>query len=196
MSFVDMAYLRKTDLKEGYVTYNRQKTGQQLTVKWTPEMQEIIDRYPTKESEYLLPIMDGSVKGKTRKPLAGEVVKAKAGTDTTKGEVVKEGDKSSAEEREGRRLTEEEERARYKLVGFNVNHNLKTVARKLGLTMALTLYVARHSWATSAKAAGIPLSTISDAMGHTSEATTRIYLKSLDTTEIDAANDKILQTLL
>lgn len=56
MSFVDMAYLRKTDLSNGYLSYRRKKTGQLLTVKWTPQMQEIVNRY-TNDSAYLLPII-------------------------------------------------------------------------------------------------------------------------------------------
>lgn len=46
MSFIDMAYLRKTDLENGRVTYRRRKTGQQLTIEWTKEMQTILDKYP------------------------------------------------------------------------------------------------------------------------------------------------------
>ena len=34
MSFVDMAYLRKSDLQNGILTYRRRKTGQELTIKW------------------------------------------------------------------------------------------------------------------------------------------------------------------
>lgn len=33
MSFIDMAFLKKTDLKNGYVTYRRRKTGQQLIIE-------------------------------------------------------------------------------------------------------------------------------------------------------------------
>ena len=33
MSFVDMAYLKKTDLQNGILTYRRRKTGQELTIK-------------------------------------------------------------------------------------------------------------------------------------------------------------------
>lgn len=57
MSFIDMAFLRKTDLKNGYVTYRRRKTGQQLTIKWTKEMQHILDKYPRNAGIYLLPII-------------------------------------------------------------------------------------------------------------------------------------------
>ena len=34
MSFIDIAYLKKKNLSDGYVVYNRKKTGQQLVVKW------------------------------------------------------------------------------------------------------------------------------------------------------------------
>ncbi|MCH5305406.1 MAG: site-specific integrase, partial [Rikenella sp.] len=46
MSFVDLAYLRKRDLSNGYITYIRKKTGQQLTIRWERSMQEIVDKYP------------------------------------------------------------------------------------------------------------------------------------------------------
>ena len=38
--------MKKTDLKNGYVTYRRRKTGQQLIIEWTKEMQMILDKYP------------------------------------------------------------------------------------------------------------------------------------------------------
>lgn len=57
MSYVDMAFLRKSDIKNGYLIYRRRKTGQQLTIRWKREMQEIIDKFPRNETEYLLPII-------------------------------------------------------------------------------------------------------------------------------------------
>ena len=65
----------------------------------------------------------------------------------------------------------------------------------LGLPRPLTMYVARHSWASIAKSKKIPLSVISQGMGHDSENTTRIYLTSLDSSVIDDANKKILNDL-
>ena len=41
----------------------------------------------------------------------------------------------------------------------------------------------------------IPLPVISEAMGHDSEKTTRIYLASLDTSAVDKANKQILEAL-
>ena len=150
MSFIDMAFLRKTDLRNGYVTYRRRKTNRQLNIAWTKEMQSVLNKYPENKSEYLLPIIQNP---------------------------------------------DISERSAYKNKGYNINHNLKNIARMVGVCMPLTLYVARHSWASAAKAKGVPLSVISEGMGHDSEATTCIYLASLDTTVVDKANDLILSSL-
>ena len=58
MSFVDMAYLKKNDLKNGVLIYRRKKTGQQLCIRWERHMQDILEKYPmSQESPYLLPII-------------------------------------------------------------------------------------------------------------------------------------------
>lgn len=150
MSFIDMAYLKKSDLKDGYVTYRRRKTGQQLTIEWTSDMQLVLDKYPENESEYLLPII---------------------------------------------KTTGINERCSYRNVGYNINRSLKQITKMLSLNFRLTMYVAFHSWASAAKAKGVPLSVISEGMGHDSETTTQIYLASLDTSVVDRANAMILKSL-
>lgn len=57
MSFVDMAYLKKSDLKNGVLTYRRRKTKQILRIKWESYMQNLVDKYPVADTEYLLPII-------------------------------------------------------------------------------------------------------------------------------------------
>ena len=57
------------------------------------------------------------------------------------------------------------------------------------------MYVSRHSWASIAKNKNVPLSVISEGMGHDSEATTQIYLASLDNSLVDKANEMILKNL-
>lgn len=52
----------------------------------------------------------------------------------------------------------------------------------------LTSYVFRHSWATEARRKNTPIAIISQALGHTSEKTTRFYLGTLEQSEIDKAN--------
>ena len=59
MPFVDIAYLRKTDLKNGMWTYCRKKTNQCLMVEWEKAQQKILDRYAhqMENRSYLLPII-------------------------------------------------------------------------------------------------------------------------------------------
>ena len=62
MAFVDMAYLRKSDIRNGQLQYARKKTRQSLTIGWEPSMQGIVDKYThlTMGSPYLLPIITRS----------------------------------------------------------------------------------------------------------------------------------------
>lgn len=150
MSFVDIAYLKKKDLHNGILSYRRQKTRQQLFIKWEKPMQEIIAKYDTAETPYLLPIIK----------------------DISK-----------------------DERRQYKNAEHLVNNKLKKIGIRLELTIPLTTYVARHTWASIAQSKNIPISIISEAMGHDSESTTRIYLASLDTSGVDKANSIILKSM-
>lgn len=68
------------------------------------------------------------------------------------------------------------------------NNRLQAISEQLNLKMTLTSYVSRHTWASLARSKGIALSVISEGMGHTSEATTQIYLASFDQSVIDKAN--------
>lgn len=150
MSFIDMAYLRKKDLQNGILSYRRRKTGQQLFIKWERCMQEIVDKYPINETEYLLPII-------TKR--------------------------------------DEDYRKQYTNELHRVNHLLKKIGKQLDLPILLTMYVGRHSWASIAKSRNVPISVISEGMGHDSENTTQIYLASLDISVVDKANKKILDLL-
>ena len=149
MSFVDMAYLKKTDIKNGILTYRRRKTSQELSIKWEKCMAEIIAKYPENKTNFLLPI-------------------------------IKE---------------QGNERKQYNNALHLVNYHLKDLSKRLRLQRPLTMYVARHSWASAAKAKNVPLSVISEGMGHDSEATTQIYLASLETSVVDRANKMILGLL-
>ncbi|MDO4171433.1 MAG: site-specific integrase [Prevotellaceae bacterium] len=76
-----------------------------------------------------------------------------------------------------------------------VNRRLKQVGCMAGIPIRLTTYVGRHSWGSAAKSSNIPISVISESMGHDNIKTTQIYLISLDTSVIDDANAKILKEL-
>ena len=76
-----------------------------------------------------------------------------------------------------------------------INRNLKIIGKEIGLEIPLTMYVARHSWATTARSEGVPVSIISEGMGHANKKTTQIYLASLDNKVIDNANRKIIKLI-
>lgn len=69
------------------------------------------------------------------------------------------------------------------------NRNLGRLSEMAGLNGRLTSYVARHSWATIAKRSGIPVSVISEGLGHSDEKTTSIYLDSFKDDTVDRANE-------
>ena len=88
-----------------------------------------------------------------------------------------------------------DDRQTYKKLSKRINRHLRLVGEMVQLPIPLTLYVARHSWASIAKQKQIPISVISDALGHDSEKTTLIYLSTLDTSAVDNANSEILAAL-
>ena len=147
MSFVDMAYLKRSDIHDGHITYKRHKTGQMITIRWERQMQDIVDRHPNTQTDYLLPIISKQ-NGK--------------------------------------------ERNQYRNHQTRINRYLKEIARLTDSNNNLTMYCARHSWATIARDMQVPMNVISRAMGHHNERTTEIYIRSVDTDVIDNVNRKIM----
>ena len=72
-----------------------------------------------------------------------------------------------------------------------INRYLKRLGELLHIATPLTTYVARHSWATIAKNEGVPVSIISEGLGHTSEKTTRIYLDSFTNDTMNRVNENV-----
>ena len=75
------------------------------------------------------------------------------------------------------------------------NRLLGRLSEMLGCGCKLTSYTSRHSWATAARNHNVPISVISQGMGHTSEQTTQIYLTMLENSVIDEANRGIIGVL-
>lgn len=150
MSFIDMAYLKKSNLQNGMLTYNRKKTRQKLSILWETLMQEIVEKYEDDTSGFLLPILQCN------------------GMD---------------------------ERKQYKLKAKQIGRSLSKIAERIELKVPLTLYVARHSWASIAQEKNIPTDVIREGLGHDDEKTTHIYLASIYTSQIDKANQRILRGL-
>ncbi len=69
-----------------------------------------------------------------------------------------------------------------------ITRKLKQLGTMLGVEIALTMYTARHSWASIANNEEISIVAISACLGHTSERTTRIYLDRLGASVIGKAN--------
>lgn len=147
MAFIDIAYLRRENLKDGYLIYKRRKTGCELRIKWEDCMKSIVKKYQAQCNHYLLPIIKG----------------------------------------------EEDNRKQYQNFSHWINKQLKRLSSLLDIKPALTMYVARHSWASIAKNNNIPITVISEGMGHSSIKTTQIYLASLNDSIIDGANKRIIK---
>lgn len=147
ITFVDMAYLRKTDVTDDTISYNRRKTGQHIEVRIEKPMRDILDRHAS-TTVYQFPI-----------------------------------------------LTEEKDATviyhQYKNAIDVYNRYLHELGTLLGVPK-LTSYVSRHSWATNARRNNTPIAIISQALGHNSEKTTEIYLKSFDKDVIDETNKALL----
>jgi len=145
MSFVDMAFLKYSNITNGTIYYFRSKTKQPIQVRIVEPLYKIIEKYRN-EGEYVLPILNSESKSLYN------------------------------EYRNGLK--------RY-------NNYLKSLSSLLELEVPLTSYVARHSWATLARESGVPVSVISEGLGHSTEKITYTYLAALNPSVIDSANEKI-----
>lgn len=150
--FVDLAYLRKSNVNGNILVYRRHKTRQQLYITVENCAHKIIKRYARecKSSAYLLPILNA---------------------------VGEQGYKQ------------------YKSALRLYNKHLNQISEMIQITPHLTSYVARHTWASTAREKGIPVSIISTGMGHSSEKVTYVYLESLDNKTMSEANKKIISAV-
>ena len=81
---------------------------------------------------------------------------------------------------------------RYKRSLARHNARLKRIGQTLRLPNPFTSYVVRHSWASEALRCDMPMALISQALGHSSEKTTRFYLEELDISRLAHANMKVI----
>ena len=149
MSFVDIAALKKTDIRDGMLTYTRHKTGRQMTIKVEQPMKDIINKYSS-STKYLLPII-------------------------------------------------KDENADFRSQVLSATHLINTALKHIGemlcLSIPLTMYVARHTWASIAQCHKIPLAVISKCLGHSNQLVTQIYLDEINDDVADKANQEIINLL-
>ena len=87
--------------------------------------------------------------------------------------------------------TEQQRLNRLHKVITKVNKALKAIGEELHIPIKLTTYVARHSYATVLKRAGVATSIICESLGHSSEKVTQIYLDGFENSQIDKAMENL-----
>lgn len=149
MTFIDIAHLKKENLKGNILEYKRHKTGQLIQMSLPECAVTLIKKYAVimGDTDYLFPLL------------------------------YHPGRKKQCSYDSALRL---------------YNRRLKEISQIMELPEPLTSYVSRHTWATLAKYLGIATIIISDAMGHTSEDTTKIYLDKINNTVLDEANNAVV----
>lgn len=60
MPFVDMAFLKKQQIRSGCLIYHRQKTGREINVKLQRCMYDIISKYVRDDCEYVFPLVSST----------------------------------------------------------------------------------------------------------------------------------------
>lgn len=160
MSFVDMAYLSQEAIQGDEILYTRRKTGQHFSIRITPPLRTLIDRYAHCDP-WLLPVMKHFIQGCNSRP------NIDFDANTPHEELYK----------------------RYKDALTEYWYYLGVISQELHTEKRLSFNVARHTWASMARDRGIPITVISKGLGHTSEKTTSIYIDELDVRQVDDAND-------
>lgn len=77
-----------------------------------------------------------------------------------------------------------------------INKALRTIGKEIGVPFPLTMYCARHTWATLSQRIGAPIEVISKGLGHDNVQTTAIYLASIETPIVDKYNKKLIDNIL
>jgi len=160
INFIDLVQIKKSQFSQvqydeqgnmiaGRISYARNKTGGEFSIKLTQESLEILNHFDVKNkklNEYIFPFnYENSEKG----------------------------------------------RKRYEQHRKTVNDHIKKIAKLANIDEKVTTYYARHSWATIGKRNNLPITLISEALGHADTKTTEIYLASFDDETLDAANEMI-----
>jgi integrase/recombinase XerD len=141
LNFVDLCNLTVDNLVAGRLNYIRQKTGKLYSIKITPEMRDIVNKYLGEV--YLFPIMDDAPT------------------------------KASA------RYWHVRNALRY------FNRDLKEISEIMGLKKKMTSYTARYTYTNVLVQNNVPVPKISQALGHSSIATTQHYIMKFANEEVD-----------
>lgn len=75
------------------------------------------------------------------------------------------------------------------------NRSLKALARRAAIPVNLTSYTVRHSWASLAYQADVPIGVIAQALGHSHPDITMTYIRELDNDTLRRGNERVLRLL-
>jgi len=89
-------------------------------------------------------------------------------------------------------MTPEDQHRAIQQTTHNINHNMKKLAKTIGIDVNLTTYVARHSFATVLKRSGASIEYISESLGHSNVAITENYLGSFELEQKRVWAEKLL----
>lgn len=164
MPFIDLAYLRKQDVKGKCIVYSRHKTGRQITVRIPKEAAGLMEEFRNynPDSIYLFPILNG------------------------------ENAKEKQSGKDGKVKKDKELYMDYLRALRNFNLKLEKIAALLLPGVKLSSYTPRHTWATLAFHSGVSIGIICKALGHSSIKVTETYLKPFENEKVDAANDELI----
>ena len=83
----------------------------------------------------------------------------------------------------------------YNRILSRFNHDLKLLARSTGVTLPVTSYTIRHSFASFLKEQDVSIEVISELLGHKSIKTTQIYLKSFSLERLSTVNRNCFESV-
>ena len=130
MPFVDVAFLRKSQISDGYLTYHRKKTHQKIRIRLLPCAQSIINRYRSSDSDYVFPFLT-----RTDPEEAYKQYKEKL---SYYNKVLKDIGKQAGI---ARKLTSYVSRHSWASLAYEQNTDVSVISKGLGHTSANTTYI-------------------------------------------------------
>lgn len=162
MPFIDLAHLRKSDLRDGRIIYRRHKTGKLMVVDVPPEAMRLIQKYRDRTgSGYLFPLLE-------------------------------EGQQKNGRQTDGNLPDAEAQHRCYQDALRRYNRLLAQLMKRLLPGVPVSSYTARHTWATIAYHSGVPVGLISQSLGHSSIQVTMAYLKPFDAEVMGKVNRQVI----
>lgn len=154
MNFIDMTFLKWSNIDGEFIRYTRQKTGGKFCIPLIDKTKVILDYFKKENilpSDFVFPIIDREI-----------------------------------------HLSSKQMYYRKKSALKAVNNNLKKLAKIIDIpNLKLTTNVGRHSYATGLKYAEVKTSYITEALGHSTETQTQIYLDSFKSDIIKELDSRI-----